>query len=95
MMEPVVSKLNYDTIPQKNRDITFGYIKQIESSLPKNIPYFNIVDPIKNLILLYWLQIFESKLLNDEQKTKFLKRLLKEAYQSEISKRVLEERSQR
>ena len=59
-------------ISQKYKDIVNGFAKEVECLFPDNNSYFNIVDLIKHLILLYYHTTFESKLLNDEEKDKLL-----------------------
>ena len=59
-------------ISQKYKDIVFGYVRIAQSTLSKETPYFNIVDLIQHFILLYYYQLFESKILNDDEKDKLL-----------------------
>ena len=61
-----------DNIYQKDKDVVNGYTKQVQSLLPSNNPYFNIVILIQNLILLYYHHTFESEIFNEEYETKFL-----------------------
>ena len=61
-----VRKVN--KISQKYKDIVYGFVKKVQSLLPKDISFYNIVDLIKNLILLYYHFQFDSKILNDKEK---------------------------
>ena len=62
-------------IPQRHKEIVNGYIRQAQSIMPRDNAYYNIVDLIKQKILLFYYYSFESNLLNDEQKDKLLKLL--------------------
>ena len=59
-------------ISQKHKDIVFGYIKQVQSLLPPDNAFFNIVSLIQHLILLYYSLTFASKILNEDEREKFL-----------------------
>ena len=63
---------NLKKISQKYKDIINGFVKEVQCLLPDNNAYFNIVDLIKYLILLYYHKIIESKLLIDDEKDKLL-----------------------
>ena len=55
---------------QRDKDIVYGFIKEIQSVFPKDNSYYNIHDLIKHLCLLYFHHIIDSKLLTDiEQET--------------------------
>ena len=62
-------------ISQKSWDIVFGYVGIVQSLFPTANCYFNIVDLIKHLILLYY-DVFESNIVNEEEIEK-LKNLLR------------------
>ena len=62
-------------IQQKYKDIVNGFVKENQSSLPTDNAYYNIVDLIKHMILLYYHNIFESRLLTDNEKDKLIKLL--------------------
>ena len=52
---------------QRDKDIVYGYIKIIQSILPhEQNSYFIIVQLIQNLILLYFHNKIDSKLLTDD-----------------------------
>ena len=53
----------------------YGYLRSAASLLPKDNTYYNIVDLIKHIILLYFYSLFESNILSDEDQQKFLKLL--------------------
>ena len=57
-------------IPQRYKDIIYGSIKEIQRLLPANNSYFNIVDSIKYIILLYFYPALESKILTEDDKDK-------------------------
>ena len=59
-------------ISQKYKDIVNGFIKKVQSSLPSDNTYFNVVDAIKHLILLYYFSLFESDILFGQEQDKFL-----------------------
>ena len=59
-------------INQKYKDTVFGFIRKIQALLPDTSSYFNIVELIQHLILLYYYHRFESVILNDEQQEDFL-----------------------
>ena len=61
-------------IPQQYKNIVFGFVKEVQLLFPiDQSSYFNIVDLIKHLILLYFYATFESSILNDQQeKDKFI-----------------------
>ena len=58
-------------IPQRHKDITFGYIKRVQLTFPTDNTYFNIVDLIQHLILLYFHQTLDSRILTDDEQKKF------------------------
>ena len=56
---------------QRDKDIVYGYIKMVQSILPhEQNSYFIIVQLIQNLILLYFHQRMDTKLLTDKQQHK-------------------------
>ena len=61
-----------NTIPQRYKDIVFGFIKKAQLLFPHDNCYYNIVDLIMHLILLYFYAIFESSILNEEEKDQLL-----------------------
>ena len=52
-----------------------GFIKDAQTLFPSDNPYYNIVELIQHLIMLYFDQMFESKSLNDDEKDKLLQLL--------------------
>ena len=62
-------------IPQKYKDICFGFIRKAQELLPKDSAYFNIVDLIKHWILLYFYHVIESNILTEKEIETFLKLL--------------------
>eukprot|EP01084_Bolivina_argentea_P024508 45671_1 len=64
-------------IGQKYKDIVFGYVRKAELLLPSGNPYFNVVDLVKHLCLLYYYCMIESSILTDEQSSDFLELLEK------------------
>ena len=60
-------------IPQKYKDTVYGFIKTAQSLFPADNPYFNIVDLIMHIILLYYYHIFDSNILNDTEKETLLR----------------------
>ena len=54
-------------IPMKYIDIVNGFVKEAQTALPMNNSYFNIVDLIKHLILLYFYTFIESQLLTHDE----------------------------
>ena len=62
---------NVSKIDQKYKDIVFGFLNKIQSTLPKDNPYYNIVPLISHLILLYYYHTFESLILSNEQQEIF------------------------
>ena len=59
-------------IGQKSKDIVFGYVRKIQLSFPSDNTYFNIVDLVIHLILLYFYHVFNSELLTEEEQDNFL-----------------------
>ena len=59
-------------IQQKFKDTVNAFVNEIQCILPSDNIYYNIVDLIKHLILLYWHNIFESNLLSTEEADKLL-----------------------
>lgn len=59
-------------IGQKYKDITNGYLKIAQALFHVDNSYFNIVDLIKHIILLYYHHLFESKILSEEEQDKFI-----------------------
>ena len=72
---PARSLKDTHKINQKYRDIVFGYVKRVQALFSDDNVYFNIVDIIIHLILLYYYSIFESSILNDNEKDKLIKLL--------------------
>ena len=64
-------------INQKYKDIVFGFTRAAQSVFPGDNPYFNIVDLIKYLCLLYYYNLFDSKILTDKEKDDFFQLLSK------------------
>ena len=63
-------------IGQKYKDIVFGYIHRIQLLFPDDNNYFNIVDLIKFLCLLYYHDsIFESEILTEIEQSDFFELL--------------------
>ena len=58
---------------QRDKDIVYGFIKEIQCLFPKDDSYYNIHDLIKYLCLLYFHHIIDSKLLTDEEQTMLMK----------------------
>ena len=54
-------------IPIKYSDIVNGFVKEVEAVLPRDTSYYNIVDLIKHLILLYFYSFIESQLLTEDE----------------------------
>ena len=61
-----------DRIHQKYKDIVNHFIKDVETLLPRNNTYYTIPDLINHMILLYYHMIFESNLLDYEDREKLL-----------------------
>ena len=58
---------------QRDKDIVYGYIKQIQTRLPySDNPYYTIVKPIQDLCLLFFRTIIDSKILTDYEREKLL-----------------------
>ena len=59
---------------QRDKDIVYGYIKTVQSTLShQQNPIFIIVRLIQNLILLYFHNKIDSKLLTDDEQAKLWK----------------------
>ena len=54
-------------IPQRYKDIVYGWIKEIQSVFPCDNPYFTIVQLIQDLCLLYFSAIIDTKILTDNE----------------------------
>ena len=59
-------------ISQKYMDIVNGYTHRAQSLFPDDNSYFNIVDLIKHMILLYYFSLFDSDILFGTEQDKFL-----------------------
>ena len=57
-------------IGQKEKDITYGYIKDIQSMFPDDNTYYTIVRSIQDIILLYFRILIDTKILTDDEQTK-------------------------
>lgn len=64
-------------ISQRYKDLVNRFVGEVQDLLPDTNSYFNIVDSIKHVILLYYHTNFESRLLNEVEVEKLL-RLLSE-----------------
>ena len=59
---------------QRDKDIVYGYIRKVQSILPhEQNSYFIIVQLIQNLILLYFHNKIDSKLLTHDEQSKLFK----------------------
>ena len=63
-------------IPQKHKDIVNGYIRKVQSPLSQDNSYFNIVDLIKHIILLYYHCLFKSNILDMDDQHQFINLLM-------------------
>ena len=59
-------------IPQRYKDIVFGFVKQSQTVFPDNNPYFHIVLLIQHYILLYFYPAIPSIILTDIEKSEFI-----------------------
>ena len=59
-------------IRQKYKDIIKGYVRKVQSMFTEDKAYYNIVDLIKHIILLYYYRTFESKILTDDEQEEFM-----------------------
>ena len=60
-------------IKQKDKDIIYGFMKEIQASFPDDGPYYAISPLIQDLCLLYFYTVpIDSTILTDEEKTKLL-----------------------
>ena len=57
-------------IPQRYKDIARGFARKMQSLFPVGNSYYNIVDLIIHIILLYYHITFDSNLLKDDEKDK-------------------------
>ena len=61
------------SISQREKDIVYGYLKQIQSLLPsESNSYYTIVQLIQDLILLYSRISIDTKILTDAEQVKLL-----------------------
>ena len=51
-------------IPHRIKDVVIGFVKSVQCLLPKDVPYYNIVDLIIHTIILYYHMVIESNLLS-------------------------------
>ena len=54
-------------IPQRYKDIVYGWIKDIQSIFPCDNPYFTIVQLVQDLCLLYFSAIIDTQILTDNE----------------------------
>ena len=59
-------------IPKKYKDVISGFTRAVQSMLPDDNAYYNIVDLIKHIILLYYYRLFESKILSETEQERFM-----------------------
>ena len=57
---------------QRDKDIVYGYMKQIQCLFPGDNPYFTIVQLIQDLCLLYYRVVIDTKILTDDETQKLL-----------------------
>ena len=64
-----VNKIN-----QKHKDIVNGFTNEVQQKLPDDNSYFNIVDMIKHMILLYYYhdQLFETNILTNQEQEELI-----------------------
>ena len=65
-------------IRQRDKDIVYGYMKHIQSSLFSHFeenPYFTLIQLIQDLCLLYFHQVMDSKILTLNEINTFMKLL--------------------
>ena len=63
-------------IPQKYKYLVNGYVKEVQCLLPDDNSYFNLVDLIHHLILLYFYQALDSIILTNDEQGKFRNMLI-------------------
>eukprot|EP01084_Bolivina_argentea_P053593 98378_1 len=66
-----------EKIGLKYKQIVFGYINRAQTLFLSENPYFNIVDLIKHICLLYYYNVFESSILTEKEREDFLELLNK------------------
>ena len=64
-------------IPQRYKNIVFGFIKESQKLLPDNNPYFYIVALVQHCILLYFYNAIESSILTELEQSEFYELLQK------------------
>ena len=66
-------------ISEKYKDVVNGYTHRVQCLFPKDNAYYNIVDVIKHIILLYYFSfsLFESDLLFGQEQDEFFSFLSK------------------
>ena len=57
---------------QRDKDIVYGYIKQMQLMFPEDNTYFTIVQLIQDLCLLYFCKVINSKILTDNEGIKLM-----------------------
>ena len=62
---------NVNKIPQRYKDIVFGFIKESQQELPDSNPYYHIVSLIQHHILLYFHHAIESNILTALEQSGF------------------------
>ena len=71
-------------ISQREKDIVYGYIKQIQSIFPYNInPYYIIVQLIQDLCLLYYRVLIDTQILTNEEKMTLLQMIPNKSFTKE------------
>ena len=60
-------------VTQREKDIVYGYIKQIQSIFPfEDNPYYTIVQLIQDLCLLYYRVLIDTNILTNNEQMKLL-----------------------
>ena len=54
-------------VPQKGWDAVNGYVRLIQSMFPDDNAYYNIVELIRHIIIMYYYIFIESNLLSNEE----------------------------
>ena len=63
--------------PQTHTDVIQGYIRNVETLFPSDNPYYHIIENIKQKILEYYFERFQSNLLDSNESNKFSNLLIK------------------
>ena len=65
---------------QRDKDIVYGWIKQVQTVFPMDNSHYTIVQLIQDLILLFFHIAMDTKILTDEEEKKLFEMVMNLTY---------------